>query len=392
MKTSRLFILIIFLSSFGQVMADLYLPSLPAIKTGLATNFDSVQLSVSLYMFGFAISPLFYGPLSDGIGRRKPLLLGMVICLLGSVICLATPSINFLLLGRLLQGAGAGAGSTLAISILRDCYSPQELAKKSSYMAIGNIAIMVSAPLLGGYIQHYFAWRYNFLFLLLYVFALSVVVFRYFPETNNDLHIDHIKPKNLAKNVWLTLTNKSLMRLGFMVMCSYGGVMALAVEGPIVIQHNLGYSALVFGWLSLANGISYIIFSLTNARLIDKLSMQILSRCGLAVMLTSGAAMLVFSLYHYINLWTVVIPITLYVGGIGMFFPNCFAMAAPHYSKTAGLGGAVMRTMQILGGALVGTLLAHIPQKSALVLAIALVGTTMIALILAANLPKPVQD
>ncbi|MCP4473120.1 MAG: multidrug effflux MFS transporter [Gammaproteobacteria bacterium] len=171
MKSKQtLFTILLLLGSIGQVAADLYLPSLPAISTSLAVSINSVQWSVSAYMWGFALSQLIYGPLSDGIGRKKPLLFGMSLALLGSIICLSAQSIDWLIIGRFTQGIGAGSGVILTRVIMRDIYSGSQLAKFGSYLSVAGVPIMAGAPLMGGIIEHILGWRANFVLLTLYAF------------------------------------------------------------------------------------------------------------------------------------------------------------------------------------------------------------------------------
>ncbi len=150
--TLSLFAIILLLATSGQIAADLYLPSLPFIAKGLKSPIHLVQLSLSLYMIGLASSQLIYGPLSDGIGRKKPIIIGFTLLVIGSIICLTASSIKSLIIGRCIQGMGAGCSISLSRAILRDIYTGKHLAKLGSYLAVCSVAIMASAPLVGGYI------------------------------------------------------------------------------------------------------------------------------------------------------------------------------------------------------------------------------------------------
>jgi len=106
-------------------------------------------------MLGFAISQLVYGPISDGVGRRKPLLWGLTLCMLGSLMCFSAQKINILIIGRLLQGIGAGACGALFRPILSDLFSGQKLAKYASISSLLSIWFLAVGPVLGGYILYY---------------------------------------------------------------------------------------------------------------------------------------------------------------------------------------------------------------------------------------------
>jgi len=118
-------------------------------------------------MLGFCLAPWLYGPASDFFGRKTPLIIGLLTTLLGSCLCWFSPSINILFLGRFIQGLGGG-GSALAIALLRDFAKGKQLAQYNTYLAIASIAIFTAAPIIGGTIQFFGHWRYNFTFLSFY--------------------------------------------------------------------------------------------------------------------------------------------------------------------------------------------------------------------------------
>ena len=183
------FISILF-SSFGQVASDLYLPSLPDIAVSLNTNSHLSQATVFFYMIGYSVSYLVFGPLSDAIGRRHPLIFGLTLCLIGTILCLTANSIWQLMIGRCIQGFGAGSGVVIASAIVRDLFEGSNLAKIYSYLGVSNIIMIANAPLLGGYLQHLFGWRSNFIFLLfwaLFAFLVSVFVLSGRNSTRNDI-------------------------------------------------------------------------------------------------------------------------------------------------------------------------------------------------------------
>ena len=151
--------IILLVSSLGQVTSDLYLPSLPSMAKGLDVNTNWIQFTIAIYMTGFSLSQLIYGPWSDAIGRRFPLLIGLSINFVGGLICWFSPNIYLLFLGRFIQGLGVGAANSLVRPILRDLFEKEELAIYNSYLAISGVFILSTAPVLGGYIQHYAGWR-----------------------------------------------------------------------------------------------------------------------------------------------------------------------------------------------------------------------------------------
>ena len=123
-KTFLFFIFLFLISCLGQISSDLYLPALPTIRDAFHTTARLMQLSLAIYMLGFSLSHLIYGPISDYTGRKNPLLFGISICILGTLFCRFSSNIEILLIGRLLQGAGAGAGAGLAGGVGREIEAP----------------------------------------------------------------------------------------------------------------------------------------------------------------------------------------------------------------------------------------------------------------------------
>ena len=174
-----LFFVIILAACLTQFAADIYAPSLPAIATNLNTSLDLTQWSMAIYMWGVALTLLIYGPLSDGVGRKGPIVVGLSIMIIGSIICMLAPNIEFLIIGRFIQGCGAGACAGLWRSVFRDVFTGEQLAKYGSYFTIFVMFIVPAAPALGGYLQQLFGWRASFVFMSFYaVFALLSIILR----------------------------------------------------------------------------------------------------------------------------------------------------------------------------------------------------------------------
>ena len=153
----------------GQVGVSIYLPSLPLIASDLSVTQVDVQLLVTLFLVGFGLSQLFYGPMSDAVGRRPIFLLGQGVYLIGTIVCFTfSDNMTALEVGRLLQGLGAGSASVLGRSVLRDSYDGPQLTKALSYISITASIMPIIAPVFGGWISFHLGWQAVFLFVLLY--------------------------------------------------------------------------------------------------------------------------------------------------------------------------------------------------------------------------------
>src|SRR3990167_885406 len=378
-RENTLFIILVLISTLGQVASDLYLPSLPAIAKNLDANFHAVKLTLSMYMIGFAISPLIYGPLSDGIGRHKSHILGLCLCLLGSVICLSAQSIQILIAGRLLQGIGAGAGSSLFRPILRDIFSGEKLAKYGSYSALVSVGALAFAPLLGGYLQHYIGWRANFIFLSgLTLLALLSVMF-YIPETNKFLHPENLTLKKIKINLYTLLSSPIFMSYSFLNFLSYGAILAWLTSGPILLQHVVGLSPISFGWAYTLTGITFAMGAFINSQYVSRFGINTMLQFGILCVLVAGLSMLGLKLMGFINTIVIVGPAMLLLFGAPLIFNNAFAGAFQPFPHIAGIAGALFGTLTILGGAFTSSLLAIFQDKNQIPMALVIIACALLA-------------
>jgi|APSaa5957512535_1039671.scaffolds.fasta_scaffold148386_1 Bcr/CflA subfamily drug resistance transporter len=195
----------IFLLLILQMSTDIYLPSFPYIAQDLIATQTSVQLTLSLFLGGFAVSQLFYSPLSDYFGRKPILLFGILFFLLMNILSIFVVNIDQLLWLRFLAGVGGGSCSVVSRAITRDIFTGKSLEKIASYQLITWSIIPIIAPLIGSYIQHYSGWRYNFIFLsIIGILAVNIIYFL-LPETRPIQH----KPNSLQ----IKFTFKNYLRI-----------------------------------------------------------------------------------------------------------------------------------------------------------------------------------
>ncbi|WP_077216766.1 MFS transporter [Piscirickettsia litoralis] len=175
--------LIILLAGFPQLSETIYSPALPAITTSLQTNNHWVQWTLSIYFMGFASGVFIWGRVSDYTGRRFAMLFGIIVYLVGSLICLFSSSIGCLFIARAIQAFGANAGSVITQTMLREYFSEKERGRIFASMAIALSFAPAIGPVIGGVLSHYFGWRSNFLVLLLIVVIILFLSYLYLPET-----------------------------------------------------------------------------------------------------------------------------------------------------------------------------------------------------------------
>ncbi|MCX7122028.1 MAG: multidrug effflux MFS transporter [Gammaproteobacteria bacterium] len=380
MKKPFLFFIFLFLiSCLGQISSDVYLPALPTIQNAFHTTEHWMQLSLAIYMFGFSVSHLCYGPISDHVGRRKPLIIGISVCILGSLLCRFASNVDTFVTGRFLQGFGAGAGAVLFLSIMRDAYSGNRLAKISSFLGLSRVVLLACAPLIGSYLLRFFSWRACFTFLLIYaVICLMGSIFMY-KEThvNINLAVTHIRYG--FKNTWHLLTHSVFLSYTFSVMLAFGGILAWLTTLPFLLQNNVGLTSIQFGWVSAISGLFFIVGGLINALTVERFGFHKMLLIGLSVMFSGSVVMLIFGLIGKIDTLVIMIPVVIYIIGSSFVFSNAYTGAMHSFSEMAGTAGAIYGFLQILGGAVSSLLMSYMHNYNQTPLAIVLLCSALLA-------------
>ncbi|GAM57589.1 multidrug resistance protein D [Vibrio ishigakensis] len=231
----------------GQVGVSIYLPSLPLISADLGVSKSDLQSIVTLFLVGFGLSQLFYGPLSDAIGRRPVFLMGQAVYISGTLLCICfTDNLIALESGRLLQGLGAGSASVLGRSILRDSYDGSQLTKALSYLAITASIMPIISPVFGGWIAFHIHWEAVFTFVLIYLLATFAVGWYILPETLPYAK-SSFKLSNVLKKYVELIQNPQVISSASYNWLSYlAAVVSLSLM-PYLMQQQLGMTAADYG-------------------------------------------------------------------------------------------------------------------------------------------------
>lgn len=350
--------LVLMLMVLMQTTMDLYVPSLPAITKIFNSNEASIQLTLSLFMLGLGISHIFYGPLSDKIGRKPPLIFGIGLSILGSLCCFLAPSVWVLILGRFLQGFGIGCCSSVGRSLVRDLFTDKALAKIGSYVGIVSIFIMVASPMLGGYIQEHFGWRANFLFLLFFGLVIWLAALRILPETNKHLNPDAIKMTVMRVNYSTLLRSRIFLGYTLCACFACAGIVAYLTIAPFLFQDVLGLSPIEFGQLTVFIAGAICLSGIINSQLVMRKGISYMVFVGVVCMIIGGLSMLCLALWGMKHLLAIMIPVAFFSMGAGFTFINAFAGAFHPFPHIAGTVGALYASMQDLSAALTSGIIA----------------------------------
>jgi Bcr/CflA subfamily drug resistance transporter len=355
---------VLLLVALGQFAIDIYLPSLPAMVTDLHTDKSSVQLTLTFFLVGFAFSQLIYGPFSDRFGRRKVLLIGLAIFVVGAIGASLAQSVSFLIGMRLVQGLGIGAANVLCRAILRDIYKGKELAKKVSTLGVLWVLSPIVAPVIGGYIEEYAGWRMNFLFLICLVGLVWLWCIFFLPETKDPTQIQSIHPREIVKNYALLLSSRPFMGYVLVDFFMYGIFSAFYVAGPFLLQKVLNVSPIMFGWMMLIISFGYMVGTYINIRALHYWEPKKIIKCGLVLIFVISSIMLALALCDIFNITAIVLPLSILFCAIALLFTNCIGICLSIFHHLAGSASALWGFLAYLGGTLATFVMSALPEKS----------------------------
>jgi len=371
--------LIILLVAFGPVSTDLYLPSLPRLAEVFGATSASVQLTLSVFLAGFALGMLIYGPLSDRFGRRPVLIGGISLFVLASIACLAAPSVEWLIGGRLLQALGAAAGPVLGRAVVRDVYGPYQAAQALSYVAMAMALAPAVGPVLGGLVTQAFDWWANFLLLLLFGLIALGGVCLFLPETNRyrDPHATELR--RLLSNYRQLLGSREYLSFVVIVGGGYGGIFSFISGSSFVLIDGLGLSPLAYGFCFAGAILGYMTGSFASARLYGRFSIERLIGFGCISMLLGGLIGSILSLSGILTVAAVVVPASLVFLGCGLLMPNGQAGALRPYPRLAGSASAMLGFLQMGSAAVLGILVGHLQDGTATAMMLSMLAASLIA-------------
>ncbi|MCK4608811.1 MAG: multidrug effflux MFS transporter [Gammaproteobacteria bacterium] len=345
------FTILLLFFTIGQISSVIYVPALPYITKALRCSDSTIQWTVSIFMLGFAFSQFIYGPFSDNYGRKKTLMIGIFLGLIGSLFCIFTTTPIMLMIGRFIQGFGFGVGGALGYIVLRDLFIDTELARYGSILGMMAPLMVGIAPILGGYLQHLLGWRSIFVFLFVYGFILWVTIIFLFQETKHNVNKRKSSPLNTLNIFKSLLSNKIFLGYTLCNICAYGGFMAFYTLGPFLLT-NIGISAVGTGWLVALLDLAIIVGSVVNIIFVRKIGINKMMFIGTMLMIFSGIVMLAADLLHFVNVIEIMLPAFTFALGAILIMCNAFSGAMTPFPEASGAAGGLLGGLQMLGGTL----------------------------------------
>ena len=351
------FILVVFLgmlTAITPLATDLYLPALPIMPGELNTTASNIQMTIGVMTFGVALGQLFGGPISDTMGRKLPLIVGNLLCVISGIICAFAPSVEILLLGRFLQGLTGSVGVVIAKAIARDFASGQELTKLFALLMMVNGLAPVLAPLIGGQLLLFTTWRV--IFVILAVFSAILLV--------GSLLFRESLPKEkrvtggigvAVKNYLTLIKDKPFLGQTLIQLFAFGGFFAYISGSSFVYQNIFNLSAQEFSYMFGINSCGIVLASAISSRVSNVITAKQLLTFSLW-QLTIGSLLFLIAMIFEWSLIPVTTILFFTVCTVSLFGSASFSMAMTNYGKMAGSASAILGFASMFAAGIVSPL------------------------------------
>jgi DHA1 family bicyclomycin/chloramphenicol resistance-like MFS transporter len=352
----RIVLVLGLLTALGPLTIDMYLPALPTITGDFGATAAAVQLTLTGTLVGLALGQLLVGPLSDAVGRRTPLLAGVAVHLIASVLCVIAPNLAVLGGLRVLQGLGAAAASVVAMAIVRDLFSGLAAARLFSRLMLVVGVAPILAPTIGGLALQYTSWRGVFVVLTVAAAGIMAATALVVPET---LPVERRRNGGVVgtlRDYARLLTDRVYVGLILVAGLAMAALFAYVSGSSYVLQDGYGMNEQEFALIFAAGAIGLIGATQLNVRLLRRWTPQQIMSVSLVAGLLFGLTMLVLAATDTGGLWGILIPLWLVLAMVGLALPNAPALALSRHGEAAGTAAALLGAVQFGVGALAAPL------------------------------------
>ena len=378
----RLTLILGALSAFAPMSIDLYLPALPQLERALAADAAAIQWTLAAFFIGFAAGQLFYGPITDRYGRKPPLYVGLAVYIAASVGCAVATSAGVLIALRLVQAIGACAAAVSSRAMVRDLFAPHDAARVFSTLMLVMGVAPILAPLVGGYILLWFGWQAIFLVLAAYGLACLVAVATALPESHagNPAHSLRLAP--VLREYRRILAVPAFHRNVTASAITMGGMFAYITASPFVFIELYAVPVQIYGWIFGVNALGLILASQLNRMLLARTTPRRILVGTCFVQALSGLALVAAAITGSGGIWGLIVPLFIFIAGLGLILPNASAAALAPFAHSAGSASALMGTLQFGVAGVVSALVGAVHAHSAVPMAAAIAACALLGFVL----------
>ncbi len=329
------------LVALGPFTIDLYLPAFPSVAADLATSDAAIQLTLTATTIGFGLGQLIVGPLSDAMGRRRPLLIATSVHILASIGVALAPTVEWVMVGRVVQGMGAAGGAVVAMAVVRDLFGGQRLIRMLSRLALVTGLAPVLAPVIGSQLLRFVEWRGIFVFLAAYGLLVTVLGAFILVETLPPERRGRFSSTVVARRYRRLVKDPAFVGVAIVGAATFTALFAYLSASSFILQEIYGLSAQQFGFIFGINSIGLVSGTQISARLMRRVAPRVVTAGGLAIMTLGALALLISSLLDT-GLLGVVIPLFFVIAPAGLVMPTVQVMALADHATEAGTAASVI--------------------------------------------------
>ena len=344
--------LLIMASAVSILSTDLYTPSLPHLQGVFNTDAGRVQLTMTLNLVAYALAQLFYGPLSDRVGRRPVLLAGMIGFAVASIACAAASSIEGLITARMLQGVTACAEAVIGYAVIRELYDEAGAVRVLAAYGMAIALAPAVGPIIGGYMHVWLGWRSNFMLLTLLIVVVILLLWRFLPETLKEPDRGALRPRRLLDGYLTLLRDGPFMTYSLIMALVLGGLFAILTAFPFLFIESMAVPTEQYGYYYAAIVLAFFLGSLAVNRAAGHIASDPLLAAGLVLCALGGLG---FTLLLYASMAT---PVSItatqcFFGfGLGLVFATAPVRAFDVCRAGHGHAAAMLGALPMAGGGL----------------------------------------
>lgn len=365
-KNSSLGLVVILglLTMLMPLSIDMYLPALPQIAREFGVSAGSVQMTLNLYILGFALGQLFYGPLADSFGRKPVIAVGTLIFAVAAAACALSQTIEQLIFMRLLHGLSAAAGSVVISALMRDSYSKEEFSRMMSFVMLVTTIAPLMAPIVGGWLLLLWSWHAIFWTISLAAVVTTVLVVTQIKETLPRDRRQKFHLRTTLGNFMSLFRHKRVFSYMLASGFSFAGLFSFLNAGPFVYIELNHISPQDFGYYFALNVVFLFFMTLINSSSVRRFGPLAMFRLGLLIQFTMGVWLVVVSALN-LGFLPLVFGVAMFIGCVPMVSSNAMAVILEEFPHMAGTASSLAGTLRFGVGALVGALLSVVTSTSA---------------------------
>lgn len=355
LSVRALTVLLAAITAIAPFAIDMYLPAMKHMATDFAQPIHHIELTISTFLIGYAAGQLFGGPMSDRLGRKPTLTIGMIIFIFTSLWIAHCDSYWQLMLLRTVQAIGGGMATVNSAAMIRDLFSGKKVAQMLSMIAVVMMLAPLLAPMIGAGLVTYLDWQSIFYCLAIYALIVMIISLKFLPETRSEEQKKALQSSsnNIWKNYWQVLSHKKAMAHVAAVTLAFSGMFVFLTASPYAYMEHFNVSSSTFSMLFACNILTMIAMNRINVRALQSYSSQQLLQIGLSLQILAGLGLMAGS--HFDTpLWFIVMGNALFVGSIGLVAANAISGCLQYFPHISGTANALIGVIEFCCGALAG--------------------------------------